>query len=159
MESNDIETHKFLPSGPWEGFYCYHNSPAQHKMSINLEFVNNKVSGSGIDDIDSFKWNGKYDLNDFKINMTKIYPTHNILYSGDIDENGIWGFWNNGEDLSKSGLSPEMISYIKKAFENKIKGGFHIWPIRKNQMSEAHAEKEELSKSLKLEEIYIEHFE
>ena len=158
MKPNDIENHKFLPSGYWKGFYCYNNSPVQHKMSISLEFAKNRVSGSGIDDVGSFKWNGKYNLNDFKINMTKIYRTHNIIYNGDIDENGIWGIWNNGEDFSKLGFSSEVIIAIKKAFEDKIKGGFHIWPIRRNSLSEVYVEEEEIVKSLKLEEIYIEHF-
>ena len=71
MKLNTIETHKFLPSGIWEGFYCYNNSPTQHKMHITLLFSDNKVSGSGIDDVDTFKWKGKYNLKDFKIKLTK----------------------------------------------------------------------------------------
>lgn len=158
MDSDNLENHKFLPSGPWEGFYCYNDSPAQHKMSIHLKFADNQVFGSGLDDVDSFIWRGKYNLNDLKVNMTKIYPTHNILYNGDIDENGIWGIWNNGEDLSKLGFSPEVITAIKSAFADKLNGGFHIWPVRKIEESEENVEEEELVKSLKLEEIYIEHF-
>ena len=41
-----------------------------------------------------------------KCNITKAYSSHTIHYKGDIDENGIWGFWS--------------LSYMK--------GGFHIWP-------------------------------
>ena len=51
MRLDTIETHKFLPNGIWEEFYCYNNSPTQHKMRITLLFSDNKVSGSGIDDI------------------------------------------------------------------------------------------------------------
>ena len=118
MEPKNIENHKFLPSGFWKGFYCYNNSSVKHKMSISLKFSNKRVSGSGTDDLGSFKWNGKYDLNNFKINMTKIYPTHIIHYKGDIDENGIWGIWDNGE----------------------IKGGFHIWPGDIDQLFEIYSE-------------------
>ena len=52
-----------------------------------------------------------------------------IHYKGDIDENGIWGIWDNGD----------------------IKGGFHIWPIRKDGFSEVINEEEEYIKYLKLE--------
>lgn len=158
MESDDIEIHKFLPSGIWEGFYCYHNSPIQHKMSIEIRFAKNKVSGSGIDDIGTFKWSGKYNLNNFKINILKNYPSHNIIYNGDIDENGIWGIWNNNEDLSNLNFSPEVIIAIKKVFNNRIKGGFHIWPKRKNESAKESTEEKEQTKSLILEEIYIEQF-
>ena len=129
MDLEDIETDKYLPSGHWEGFYCYNNSPIQHKMRTNLTFQNNKVTGTGIDDIDPFKWIGKYDLDTFKITKTKIYATHEIAYSGDIDENGIWGIWNNAEDLSK--LTPEILEIIQSIFKDKLKGGFHIWPVKK----------------------------
>lgn len=158
MESDSFESHKFLPSGHWEGFYCYNKSPNQHKMKVNLYFSKNKVSGSGIDDINSFKWAGKYNLKDYQITMTKIYPTHSILYNGNIDENGIWGIWNNDEAISKISLNREIISAFKKAFEDQITGGFHIWPKRKNDFREEYIEGEELIKSSKLEEIYIEHF-
>lgn len=157
MELNNIETHKFLPTGIWEGFYCYHNSSVQHKMQMTLRFKNNKIYGSGIDDVGSFKWSGKYNLNEFKVNLSKNYSTHLILYNGDIDENGIWGIWNNGENLSKFGFSPEMINLLKKAYKDKIQGGFHIWPKKRKEKSEQFSE-EEINKSTKLEEIFIEHF-
>ena len=63
--------------------------------------------------------------------MTKIYHTHTIDYKGDIDENGIWGIWDNGE----------------------IKGGFHIWPIKKYSLSGVIIEKEEFDQLIKEKDI------
>lgn len=151
MKSKNNETHHFLPSGEWEGFYCYSNSPQQHKMSISLNFSNLKVSGSGTDDVGSFKWNGNYNLEDFKIKMVKTYPTHPINYKGDIDENGIWGMWDNPEDLS-------FFDEYSPAFKQQVKamtfGGFHIWP--KAVGSESKEEmREEVKESKKLKEFYI----
>ncbi|MFH7002554.1 hypothetical protein [Flavobacterium bizetiae] len=77
MKDNKNETHHFLPSGEWEGFYCYSNSPHQHKMSIELSFTNSIVSGSGIDDVAPFRWNGSYNLEQFKLKMVK--PIQRIL--------------------------------------------------------------------------------
>ncbi|KAF2517760.1 hypothetical protein [Flavobacterium foetidum] len=150
MASND-ETHHFLPSGEWEGFYCYSSTPQQHKMSIELRFSNSVISGSGIDDVDSFIWNGSYDLEHFKIKMIKKYPTHIINYQGDVDENGIWGVWDNPEDFSDLAKSePE----IFKKFKAWTHGGFHIWP--KTSKSESKEESsEEIKESKKLKEFYI----
>lgn len=58
-----------------------------------------------------------------------------ILYTGDIDENGIWGIWKDGDDLSKLGLSEEIINSIKEKFKDEAMGGFHIWPKRKEKIS------------------------
>lgn len=156
METDNLESHKFLPTGQWEGFYCYNDSPAQHRMRTNLRFRNNKVAGTGIDDIDPFKWIGTYDLDNFKISKTKIYATHEIAYSGDIDENGIWGIWNNAEDLSR--LSPEIREIIATFFKDKLKGGFHICPVKKAEAHEQLYKEEAVESSAILEKIYIEHF-
>ena len=50
-----------------------------------------------MDDVDTFKWQGKYDLNEFKAHLMKNYPTHNIqmmeilikMESGESGESGI----------------------------------------------------------------------
>jgi len=86
------ETHPLLPRGEWDGFYCYHYSPEQHKMQIELNFNNSIVTGSGVDDVAPFTWSGKYDLETFKLTMTKTYTTHQVFYKGDIDENGDLGY-------------------------------------------------------------------
>ncbi|MBT34366.1 MAG: hypothetical protein CMO01_32275 [Thalassobius sp.] len=153
MDTQNTESHHLLPSGEWEGFYCYSNSPEQHKMAIELSFSNKVVSGSGEDDVAPFTWDGNYNLDTFIIKMIKTYATHKISYKGDIDENGIWGIWEDLTDLSGM-LDPETIKYILEKFSDKIKGGFHIWP--KKQKSESN--QEELKESKKLAEIFIEHF-
>lgn len=131
------EIHPFLPSGDWTGFYCYHNSPQQHKMSIELTFANLKVKGSGIDDIASFTWQGVYDLASFKVNMTKYYSSHHIQYLGTIDENGIWGIWNFYDEIAH--FPPGIQEGIKLAFKEDLTGGFHIWPTTKGLSVESNS--------------------
>lgn len=151
MRQKNNETHHFLPSGEWEGFYCYSNSPAQHKMSIELSFKNSIVSGSGIDDINSFRWNGTYNLEHFKIKMIKKYATHIINYKGDVDENGIWGVWDNPEDIS--GFEEYGQAFLQK-IKDMTHGGFHIWP--KASKGESKEEiRAEVKESKKLKEFYI----
>jgi len=151
MNQKDKETHHFLPSGEWEGFYCYQNSPQQHKMSIELNFANSIVSGSGTDDINSFRWNGTYNLEHFKIKMVKKYSTHIINYKGDIDENGIWGVWENPEDVS--GFAEFGSAFMQKVTA-MTQGGFHIWPKASNSESKEEI-REEVKESKKLKEFYI----
>ncbi len=154
MKKEDLETHQFLPSGEWEGFYCYNDTPAQHKMFIELTFKEGKISGSGTDDVAPFTWKGDYDLNSFKIRMMKTYPTHQIYYKGDADENGIWGMWEDLTDLSKQ-FSPEMIQKLKEVFKDKIRGGFHIWPKKQGSEENANALEEEIVESKKLKELFV----
>ena len=129
------ETHPLLPSGEWEGFYCYHFSSEQHSMYIELMFSDLVVSGSGVDDIALFTWTGKYDLEKFKIEMTKHYSTHKVWYKGDIDENGIWGIWKTGF----------------------LNGGFHIWPKKSKKETNSNAS-EEQAESEKLKKLFTEIF-
>ena len=149
------ETHQYLPSGEWEGFYCYGNTPEQHKMVIELNFKNGVVSGSGTDDVAPFTWKGKYDLEPMKIYMTKVYRTHTIEYKGDIDENGIWGTWENAEAIRDvtSRFNSAAQQQILRTFADKIRGGFHIWPKKKNTDSIA---EEAVAESAILKEIYQE---
>lgn len=155
MQKNKEELHPLLPSGDWEGFYCYHHNPEQHKMVIELNFSNSLVSGSGVDDVSLFTWTGNYDVEEYKIQMVKHYATHNVIYKGDIDENGIWGVWEIAYDSSK--FSPILLATIKEAFKNDLTGGFHIWP-RKIKVESNSISTEELNESDKLKEIFIELF-
>lgn len=119
------EDHPLFPSGEWEGFYTYAMGARadQHKMHFLLSFKENKVSGSGADDVGSFYWEGSYSKERMDCVMTKYYPTHSVFYKGQVDENGIWGTWE--------------ISFYT--------GGFHIWPKaqQENQEAQALAIKEE----------------
>ncbi|MEM9920726.1 MAG: hypothetical protein AAF990_21690 [Bacteroidota bacterium] len=152
-QSEDV--HPLLPSGEWEGFYCYNHSPEQHKMQVELNFSNAVVSGSGIDDVASFTWKGQYDLEKLKLSMTKHYATHKIFYRGDIDENGIWGLWEC--DMSHLGIPQGLAEMIKDSLKEDLTGGFHIWP--KKQQSETNSNSlEAQNESKKLKEIFIEVF-
>jgi len=155
MPSPRSETHPHLPSGEWEGFYCYHSSPAQHKMATELHFAAGVVTGVGTDDVASFVWEGKYDLDTGKLEMTKTYATHDVLYRGDIDENGIWGVWEIVYDYSK--LPPGMEAIIKASLRDTLTGGFHIWP-KPRATNANNNEREDEMISEKLREIYTEVF-
>lgn len=152
----NTETHPLLPSGEWEGFYCYKRDSEQHKMSIELLFENGNVSGTGVDDVAPFTWKGKYHLETFKIEMVKSYSTHSVLYKGDIDENGIWGMWKIAHDFSRY---PEaMKDIIKAAFKNDLNGGFHIWPKKIKSNINTNEKEEEIESSKILEELFLEVF-
>lgn len=112
MENPKTEQHPNLPSGEWEGLYKY---PAliqgmfeEGKMSFIMDFCDGGIIGFGSDQIGGYTWRGSYDIKRLTCNMTKSYTTHDIVYEGNIDENGIWGFWLTGHD--------------------RFKGTFHVWP-------------------------------
>lgn len=149
MKSNIInkpklESHPFLPSGEWEGFYCYHNNMQQHKMATNLRFINSSITGSGTDDVAPFSWSGTYDMKTFKLSTRKVYSTHQFIYKGDIDENGIWGIW---ESAPASNDNPRLFTF-------KMTGGFHIWPKQLGSESNQNAIEEKSSSEI-LEEIFL----
>lgn len=108
-QTDPPETHPLFPSGEWEGFYTYEYGPnaQRHLMSFTLRFQANVVTGSGSDDVATFRWEGTYDTAQLCCKMTKRYLSHTVFYDGNVDENGIWGTWN---------------------IRNFMKGGFHIWP-------------------------------
>lgn len=112
---NQSESNNLLPSGNWEGFYCYSSDTHKHKMEIELHFKSGKITGTGVDDVGAFHWSGSYDLVSFKATMVKHYTSHTVNYIGTIDENGIWGIW----EIKQSYLS--------------ISGGFHIWPKKQEE--------------------------
>lgn len=102
------EQHPLFPSGEWEGFYTYYpgQSSNQHRMHFMLSFKDKTIIGTGADDIASFVWRGSYTKERMECSITKFYASHSVDYHGQVDENGIWGFWRlNGHQ-----------------------GGFHIWP-------------------------------
>ncbi len=149
------EMDPFLPSGAWDGFYCYRENPNQHQMEITLSFKNGVVAGSGVDDVASFTWKGAYDLKTYKVYMTKFYKTHKVYYKGDIDENGIWGTWK----LNTSNQSfPEDINpFFVQAYNYLCNGGFHIWPSKQGR-DEIAQEASNQVESKKLKELYLEIF-
>lgn len=105
------ETHPAFPSGTWEGFYTYHMGmlASRHPMQFSLNFRDGTISGSGSDEVGTFSWYGEYRLQEMYCRMVKRYTTHEVVYSGQVDENGIWGTWTI----------------------HNWTGGFHIWPRHK----------------------------
>jgi hypothetical protein len=125
--SPDLEQDALLPGGQWEGFYSYHGNTQKHKMDMELNFSNLSISGSGVDDVGTFIWEGKYDLTEYKSKLVNQYQTHKVHYNGSIDENGIWGIWELFMDFYT------------------LSGGFHIWPKKQYQDIESISTKEETS--------------
>ena len=105
------------------------------------------VDAAGTDDVAPFRWSGSYDLKLFKLTTKKVYATHQFIYKGDIDENGIWGIW---ESIQSGKSYPRMIPF-------KMTGGFHLWPKQVGHESNQNAIEEKAS-SEKLKEIFLEEF-
>ncbi len=103
----------FIPDGEWQGFYFYSFDKSEHKMNCTLRFLNGLIQGIGIDDINPFSFNGKY-TESLNIELIKSYSSHEVIYTGCADENGIWGKW--------------------KLYDG-TNGGFHIWPTKENSDS------------------------
>ena len=96
MKDSVSESHPNLPSGEWEGLYKYPDllsfqSPG--KMSFVMDFHSGHILGFGSDVEGGYTWKGTYDLKTMTCLLTKSYTAHDIEYEGNIDDNGIWGFW------------------------------------------------------------------
>lgn len=137
MPDPSAESHHLLPSGEWEGFYLYPGNSHRHDMKLVLHFRQGQLDGSGWDDIGSFFFAGNYDTGVMQASWVKRYSTHEIGYSGHIDENGIWGHWHS--DVLGAGSSGW-----------GLKGGFHIWPVKRAGESAVRAEEEVTEKQLSL---------
>jgi hypothetical protein len=96
-----------FPSGPWVGFYTYHGHSQRALMDLNLRFRDGKIEGDGADGINTFVIAGWYDAQKLECGWQKIYPTHQVDYTGYREGKGIWGTWKI----------------------RKTTGGFHIWPL------------------------------
>jgi hypothetical protein len=113
-------------SGDWIGHYNYGDSQALHTMEMNLSFVDNLLSGHGIDDVGRFTIIGTH--NGESCSWTKTYSTHGIEYEGSLEEGRIWGTWHVGW----------------------TRGGFMIWPRKGN----GHAIEEEKPEVVKVGESF-----
>lgn len=136
-DTDRAESHRFFPSGDWEGFYLYRNDGEKHAMNFSLDFSNGRITGSGSDDVGGFSWKGTYNTEACTCSMTKQYSTHTIAYQGHADENGIWGNWTYGDDDTLNQFNEVTRQKIIQVFANKMNGGFHIWPRKNEQVQEA----------------------
>jgi hypothetical protein len=102
-----MDEHDALPSGRWVGFYAYRHNQARHRMELVLTITPDRITGAGGDDVGLFLISGRVH-EDRRVNWVKTYPgSHDVLYSGFADHNGIWGTWEIGDYMT---------------------GGFRIWP-------------------------------
>ncbi len=96
-----------FPSGPWTGFYNY-KPQDRHRMDLDLDFRDDRISGQGLDDVGRFTILGHYDTAASECDWLKTYPgSHSVYYRGYREGKGIWGRWDIGIHAH---------------------GGFHIWP-------------------------------
>ena len=96
------------PSGPWTGFYNYQPGD-RHRMDLDLTFASGRLSGTGSDDVGSFRIRGRYDTSAGECYWTKSYlGAHDVFYRGFREGKGIWGTWE---------------------ITVRDHGGFHIWPL------------------------------
>ena len=105
-----LETDPRFPSGPWVGFFD--DDPVHDVriwMSMDLQFADQLIQGTGVDRIGKFTMRGTYNLDEHGyVNIWKRYDTHEAVYQGLAEDHGIWGAW----ELSTG-----------------HKGGYYIWPI------------------------------
>lgn len=124
IDNKKTEEHPLFPSGEWTGFYIYSfERGARYMMPCSFTFFDNQVTGFGADDVGSFTWRGIYDKEKLTCKLTKSYLSHKVHYSGQVDENGIWGEWE---------ISPS------------CKGGFHLWPVSTHANEELVEEESEV---------------
>jgi hypothetical protein len=110
-----------FPSGDWYGFYTYHQHPGRFQMDIRFTFENGRISACGGDPVGEFILSGAYNEETRECQWTKRYlGGHSVLYEGFREGKGIWGTW----DL------------------RVVKGGFHIWPVHFEGLTEHRAEEQ-----------------
>lgn len=122
-------------------------------MEIDLIFSLGTVYGGGVDDVAPFTWKGKYDLENYKLEMTKTYATHQVYYRGDIDENGIWGTWEMMDLFER--VPQHMLGSLKQALAHLLRGGFHIWPKKNAKNVHSARVVEEVEESDILKELFV----
>jgi len=97
-----------FPSGRWVGYYTYESPADRHRMTMQIEFNEGRMTGEGTDDVATFEISGRYDAVSCACDWTKVYPaSHQVAYHGYREGKGIWGRWEIG-----------LLAH----------GGFHIWP-------------------------------
>ncbi|CAC5424568.1 unnamed protein product [Mytilus coruscus] len=74
-------------NGHWSGFYNQHNR--QHQFELDIAFLEEKVTGEGIDKIGKFTITGTLDVSSRSIEFSKQYTgAHSVEYSGHLSLDG-----------------------------------------------------------------------
>jgi len=87
-------------SGEFTGYYSYnHLGDYDHEMHCSLVFfADGRIVGHGVDDINPFHFEGKLDPTDNSIVLFKKYPTHQVEYTGTLENSNncisISGIWS-----------------------------------------------------------------
>jgi len=75
-----------LYSGEFTGYYTYDGlNDMDHEMHCSLVFFEDgRVVGHGVDDVNPFHFEGKVDISNKIISLTKKYPSHHVTYTGSL---------------------------------------------------------------------------
>src|SRR5262249_10282863 len=105
--------------------YLYADPRDLHRMELDLQFKEGRISGAGADDVGAFSIRGTYESDSQKVWWRKSYlGAHTVSYSGVLDGGRIYGGW----DLKGPGAMP-------------AHGGFKIWPKGRGEGAAASAAK------------------
>lgn len=129
------EQHPHFPSGEWEGFYLQQiiTDKVKFPMTLELNFKNGEVTGTGSDNVGTFDFYGHYDTENGICKMIKQYHgQHPVAYDGRADDNGIYGTW-----------------YLAPTWND----GFHIWPKDRTEKEEEEAIVAEEKKAMLTQEM------
>jgi hypothetical protein len=108
------ETDSRFPSGRWAGVWEQNGRRA--RMSLDLSFINGKLTGDGRDTVGDFVLSGHYDTQSGSCGMCKTYlGQHDVDYDGTATADGIRGRWRLWNELGE--------------FSFEDAGPFHIWPL------------------------------
>lgn len=120
--SAGLETDERFPSGPWIGYYQQWNTQARQRLVLSFKPDGTapvedgpahagKITGGGRDPGGQFFVIGTYHTGSGKVELRKVYPEHQVEYSGIHNGDGIEGNW-----------------VIRYAMIPDDRGIFHIWP-------------------------------
>ncbi|HEU5404358.1 MAG TPA: hypothetical protein VFU86_23625 [Terriglobales bacterium] len=89
-----ISTNKAHPSGEWVGYYTYPKAAAKCPMHLTLNFDQNTIEGSGIDNNGQFLIHGTSDELNSRLQFTKQYIGKSAVeYDARFQGEEIVGVW------------------------------------------------------------------
>jgi hypothetical protein len=99
------------PSGSWRGFWDQVIFGRQSMRDLVLSFSDRIITGSGVDVVGPFSFEGTYEDNGV-VSLIKRYPNHSVRYEGRWDGEGtIYGDWSIGPFAhEKFALTPERLT-------------------------------------------------
>jgi hypothetical protein len=77
----------------WSGYYMHEDNKGE-MVFASMKVKPDSIVGNGNDDCGDFSIEGT--LEDGKVNFTKTYESHVVMYNGEVNEelNKMWGHWD-----------------------------------------------------------------